>query len=96
MELKYRWTATASGMYYTLTCQPKDAQFDRWDSVAQLFKPSTNDTWRASFNWRIERMLPHGAYIFRKRWDDIDKAQKAVERKARGMVGVLQIQGEWP
>jgi hypothetical protein len=100
MELEYHWSATPNGYSHTLLCRSKDAQFDRWDSVATLYRgdnthPSAGP-WYVTFNWRMEALLSPRAHIFRQRWDDVDKAKKAVERKARGMVGVLQIQGNWP
>ena len=96
MELEYRWSESINGYAHNLLCRTKDAQFDRWDNVATLWKETTAGPWSVTLDWRIEALLSPKAYIFRQRWDDVGKAKKAVERKARGMVGVLQIQGNWP
>lgn len=96
MELEYRWSSTSNGIAHNLLCRTTDSQLDRWDNVATLWRDDDTHFWGVTFDWRIEALLTPRAYIFRQRWDDSDKAKKAVERKARGMVGVLQIRGEWP
>lgn len=95
MELEYLWSATPNGYSHNLLCRTTDSQLDRWDNVATLYRGDTGP-WYVALNWRIEELLPSRAYIFRQRWGDVDKAKKAVERKARGLIGVLQIQGNWP
>jgi hypothetical protein len=96
MELEYRWSEGINGYAHNLLCRTTARQLDRWDNVATLWRDTTADPWYVVLDWRIEALLSSRAYIFRQRWDDSDKAKKAVERKARGLIGVLQIQGNWP
>ena len=95
MELEFKWSETLSGYAHNLMCREAGSLLDRWDGVASLSKYTTAALWTASFTWRVDDLLPATAYIYRQKWDDVDKAKKAVERKARGLIGVLQIQGRW-
>jgi hypothetical protein len=93
MELEFEWRGGSA--IQNFVWREAGAQFDRWDNVATLYRSDTTGKWFVVFPWNFDELIPLRAYIYRQRWDDIDKAKKAVERKALPLIGVLQIQGNW-
>ena len=93
MELEFKWSGSASVQNFV--CREAGASLDRWENVATLYRIDDTGRWFVSFRLSIGELIPPRAYIYRQQWDDLDKAKKAVERKAIPLIGVLQIRGEW-
>jgi len=93
MELEFKWGESSS--VHNLLWRAAGASLDRWDNVATLVYIADTGRWFVILNWIFVDLIPSRAYIYRQRWDDLDKAKKAVERKVLPLIGVLQIQGKW-
>ena len=93
MELEFKWGESVS--VHNFLWREAGSSLDRWDNVATLYRIDDTRRWCVVFRLNIGELIPPRAYIYRQQWDDLDKAKKAVERKAIPLIGVLQIRGEW-
>ncbi len=93
MELEFKWNGASTAPNFVW--REAGASLARWSNVATLYRSANTGRWYVAFHWRFDDLIPPTAYIYRQRWDDLDKAKKAVERKALPLIGVLQIQGKW-
>lgn len=93
MELEFKWSQSA--WCHNFVWREAGASLDRWNNVATLYRTNDMKHLFVVFGLAFDSLIPPTAYILRQRWDDIDKAKKAVERKAIPLIGVLQIQGNW-